>query len=83
VARLILDKGMRPDEVMRLERRGVDLQSGRVTIFQGKTNAARRKLKLSAQSLMIVERRMQENPTSRWLFPSPKRPGEPLTKLNG
>ena len=46
--------------MMHIERSGVDLQSGRVAIYEGKTKAARRKLKLTPESLMIVERRMRD-----------------------
>lgn len=88
VARLILEQGCRPDEVMRLERSAVDLERGRITVAwarrgkrEGKTSAARRTLKLTPAARAIVERRMLL--AGRWLFPSPKRPGEPLTKLNG
>ena len=82
VARLILDQGMRPDEVYSLERRGVDLTDGRVTIFAGKTKAARRRLKLTPECLQIVKRRYSQHEGSRWLFPSPKRSGRHLSKLN-
>jgi integrase len=84
-ARLILEQGLRPEEAMRLERRGVDLERGRIRIFEGKTRAARRTLKLTPASLEIVARRMWES-DSPWLFPSPKtktRAGQPITKLNG
>jgi integrase len=85
VARLILEQGLRPEEAMHLERRGVDLERRRIRIFQGKTKAARRALKLTPAALEIVSRRMWES-DSPWLFPSPKtetRAGQPITKLNG
>lgn len=82
IARLILDQGMRPDEAYSLERRGVDLENGRVTIFTGKTKAAKRRLKLTPEARMIVERRHAESQGGRWLFPSPKIAGTHLTKLN-
>ena len=37
IARLILEQDLRPEEAMRLERRGVDLERGRIRIFEGKT----------------------------------------------
>jgi integrase len=82
VARLMLDQGMRPDEVCSLERRGVDLKRGRVQIFTGKTKAAKRTLKLSPAGLMIIERRYQQSEGSRWLFPSTKKAGDHIGKLN-
>ncbi len=78
VARLILEQGMRPEEVMRLERANFD--GTHVTIAHGKTPAARRRLKLTAQSRMILERRAAAT-KGRWLFPG-KLAGCPLTKLN-
>jgi site-specific recombinase XerD len=82
VARLMLDQGMRPDEVYSLERRGVDLKLGRVSIFEGKTKAARRTLKLTAASRMIVERRYRDTEGSKWLFPSRRLAGDHIQKLN-
>src|SRR5215469_17256473 len=85
IARLILEQDLRPEEAMRLERQGVDLERGRIRIFQGKTKAARRTLKLTPAALEIVSRRMWEA-DSPWLFPSPKTKtcaGQPITKLNG
>jgi len=84
IARLILEQDLRPEEAMRLERRGVDLERGRIRIFEGKTKAARRTLKLTKTGREIITRRMWES-TSRWLFPSPKvetRSDQPITKLN-
>jgi integrase len=82
VGRLILDQGMRPDEVYSLECRGVDLDLGRIRIFQGKSAAARRFLTLTTESRMIIERRYRDADGSKWLFPSPKLYGAHLTKLN-
>jgi integrase len=82
VARLMLEQGMRPDEVMTLERRGVDLERGRITIFVGKTKAARRTLKLTGASRLIIERRMKLE-GSKWVFPSPKKLGMPIQRLLG
>ena len=80
LARLIRNQGMRPEEVFALEKSHVDLEGGRVQVAQGKTKAARRVLKLTASSLEIVKARMAGS--SRWLFPSPKRPGQHVVKLN-
>lgn len=82
VGRLILDQGMRPDEVMRIEKSAVDLVNGKISVLRGKTKAARRTLYLMPLSRMIVEQRMQERLDSKWLFPSPRKAGQPLTKLN-
>lgn len=82
VARLILDQGMRPDEVYSLECRGFDAVRGRVSVFVGKTKAARRTLRLTPECRLILERRVRESDGGKWLFPSPRKAGWHLTKLN-
>lgn len=82
VARLILDQGMRPDEAYSLERAACDAEGGFVAILQGKSRAAKRVLKLTPECAMIIERRYRESAGSKWLFPSPRRAGEHITKLN-
>lgn len=82
VARLILDQGPRPDEVYSLERAACDTEGGRIAILAGKSRAAKRVLKLTPECAMIVERRYRESAGSKWLFPSPRRAGHHITKLN-
>jgi integrase len=65
-ARLILATGMRPEEVLRLCREDVDLAAGTVFVKGGKTAAARRLLRLSPDSLLILRYRMMG---PRHLFP--------------
>jgi integrase len=83
VARLMLDQGCRPEEVMSLERAACS--PTHIKILRGKTKAAKRTLKLTAQARIIVERRLSESEGSRWLFPTPKRSrgDRHITKLNG
>jgi integrase len=81
VAYLILLQGMRPDEVVTLRKTDVDWDSGTLTIARGKTKAAKRTLTLTTDSKTILGRRMASH--GPWVFPSPKRPGQPITKLNG
>lgn len=69
-ARLMVLQGMRPTEVLTLQRRHVDLDAGTVRIEQGKTPAARRVVYLRGESLDIVRRRMESKQESKWLFPS-------------
>lgn len=89
LARLMLLQGLRPEEVLRLERADVDLAQNRLTVrrarrgqhIEGKSPAAARALRMAPETRLIVERRLAGN--SPWLFPSPVRPGAHLTKLNG
>jgi integrase len=80
VGRLMLNQGCRPEEVMRLAVADWD-GSDHIVIRKGKTKAARRTLKLTAESRMILERRSIENGGSKWFFPSPRRRGQHIISL--
>jgi integrase len=79
VARLILLQGMRPEEVMRIRKEDLNLETGTLKIQYGKTAAARRVLRLTQEARSLIASQISESP---WLFPSPKKPGKPITKLN-
>jgi integrase len=81
LARLILNQGMRPDEVACLRKEDVDLERGQVHIRKGKTPAARRALDLINDSRVILARRMGGG-CSPWIFPSKRKPGQHVTRLN-
>jgi integrase len=81
LAQLILNQGMRPDEVFNLRREDVDLERGQLSIRSGKSPAARRGLDLTSQSRLILSRRLEGK--SPWMFPSKRNPGMRLTRLNG
>jgi integrase len=80
VARLMLLQGLRPDEVISIAKSDVDFELGVMHVPRGKTRAARRRMKLTPESKSILARRMAT--VSVWMFPSPKRAGEHITKLN-
>ncbi len=85
LARLMRNQGMRPEEVVSLRKEDVDLERGQLHIQHGKSKAARRTLDLTAESRSILARRMEKNPRrkdSRWIFPSPTKPGEHIQRLN-
>ena len=85
MARLMRNQGMRPEEVVSLCKADVDLERGQLYIQRGKSKAARRTLDLTAESRAILARRMEKNPRrkdSRWIFPSPTKPGEHIQRLN-
>jgi integrase len=80
VGRLIINQGLRPEEVLSLRNTDVDWDKGTVTICKGKTSASRRTLKLTKESWQILVGRIKGD--SPWIFPSRKRPGQHITKLN-
>jgi integrase len=81
LGRLILNQGMRPDEVVCLRKLDVDLDRGQLRITSGKSPAARRTLDLTSESRAILARRMPG--ISKWIFPSSRNPGQHVVRLNG
>jgi integrase len=80
VARIILDQGMRPDEVMSLRVENVDFEKVMLTVVRGKSRAARRTLVMTPTVKSILAKRTAGR-FSGWVFDG-KKPGEHLTKLN-
>src|SRR5262245_65659415 len=58
IAVLMLDTGMRPDEIYRMRRENVNLAVGYVFNPYGKTKAARRKLTLSRRASDLLRLRL-------------------------
>lgn len=77
IARVILDTGMRPEEVFRIEIVNVDLLQRTVFNPFGKTAAAQRKLTMTEDVFSIMKERISE-PKSRYVFPSPDNPARPI-----
>jgi len=77
IARIILDTGMRPEEVFRIETANLDF--GQRTIFNpfGKTAAAKRKLTMTDDVWSILKKRavLSESP---YIFSSPDKPEKPI-----
>jgi len=71
--RLMIQQGCRPEELLELEKRNVDLMNRWVYVANGKTKAARRRLKLTTESTTILSSRLQSVP-GPFVFPSPKDP---------
>ena len=80
VAKLILLQGCRPDEILRLRPEHIDLERSIMRIERGKSRAARRTLKLRPDARGILAARLSK--PGKWVFRG-KKPGEPLTKVNG
>jgi integrase len=81
LGRLMLNQGCRPEEILALQISDIDLERFRMSIRDGKSKAARRKLRLTAESREICARRVREA-KSDWLFPG-RVPGTRAAKVNG
>lgn len=64
VATIILNQGMRPEEVVEIEKKNVDLIARTLRIPKGKTKAARRTVRLRDDSFTVLKRRIQEDEQS-------------------
>lgn len=80
---LMLETGMRPDEIRNLKASDVDLEKGYLEIRKGKTKAAQRRIPLTERAFGIFESRLR-NSESDYVFPSERSGNEdvPLVKLN-
>ena len=79
LGRLMLNQGCRPDELMSSRQPDVDLGHGVLYVRGGKTKAAKRALRLTAESRSILATRLDGG---TWVFKG-KKAGTHLTKLNG
>ena len=77
----MIQQGVRPDEAMSLAKADVNLKARKITIRKSKTNAGLRTLKLTTENWQILARRMLS--PGPWIFPSWRRKGQHITKLNG
>jgi integrase len=68
VATLILQTGMRPQEVFSIQKADVELVERYLFIPKGKTKYARRTIPLSDEALAVLRRRV-EDAEGDWLFP--------------
>jgi len=85
IATLMLETGMRPEEVCHIRRENVNLAKGFVLIPSGKTKAARRKLALSQRAYRVLQSRVDNvKIKGEWLFPgrSSGDMDKPLVKIN-
>jgi integrase len=87
VATLMLETGMRPEEVYRIQPQNVHLSDGYVFTPFGKTKAAKRRIKLTAAAKSILARRMEEckddkGQQGEYLFPHASDPKQPVPKVN-
>lgn len=81
VARLMLEHGCRPEEILASRKDSFDAGTRTLRILGGKTRAARRTVYLTDASVEILSRRVAYRPESPWLFPSDRHRGRHVTKL--
>ena len=62
LGRVMIQQGLRPDEVLHLSPADVDLAAGRATVRRSKTRAGQRTITLTAESRSILARRIAAMP---------------------
>ncbi len=89
IAVLMLETGMRPEEVYRITRANVHLPEGYMFNPQGKTKAAKRKIPLSGAAIEVLANRLPQSKkgsiadlASPYLFPHERDPHKPMLKVN-
>ena len=80
VAMLMLETGMRPEEVYRIRRENVQLEQGFLVIPYGKTKAARRRVPLTATARRVLGLRMASD--EGFLFPCETDSTRSVPKVN-
>lgn len=80
VGRVMLNQGMRPEEVIALAKADVDLARGELHVRHGKSTAAKRTLNMTSETRLILGRRMAGN--SIWIFPSKRNKDGHIGRLN-
>ena len=81
VATLMLETGMRPEEVYRIQPRNVHLAQSYLFNPFGKTKAAKRKIRLTAAAHSILSERLQKC-DGPYLFPHTLDPNRPVPKVS-
>jgi integrase len=81
VASLILETGMRPEEVFRIRPEDLHLDLGYLFNPYGKTKAAKRRIKLTTLAKSILERRAIAR-KGMYLFPHEDDPDRPVPRVN-
>ena len=82
VATLILETGMRPEEVYTARPENINLVKGYVQVPHGKTAAARRRLRLTVPAQEILARRISAMQDSPFIFPCESDATRSIPKVN-
>lgn len=80
IARLMLETGMRPEEVYRIKKENVFLEDGYLLNPFGKTKAAKRKIPLTDAAAEVLKRR-KDKIKGQYLFPG-RGTDSPIVKIN-
>jgi integrase len=81
IAVLMLETGMRPEEVYRIRRENVNIDGGYLFNPFGKTKAAKRKIRLTARATAVLRERLR-SATGPYLFPFDGDAAKPMPKVN-
>lgn len=81
VAMIMLQTGMRPEEVYRIEPKNVHLAKSYLFNPYGKTKAARRRINLTKAAQAILQGRLDQR-QGAYLFPHDSDPNRPVPKVN-
>ena len=82
IATLMLETGMRPEEVYRIQPENVNLAGGFLLIPFGKTKAARRRVPLTAMARNVLTQRKTGLEEAPFLFPCETDAARPIPKVN-
>lgn len=80
IATMMLEAGMRPEEVCRIRRENVHLEGGYLFNPFGKTKAARRKVPLTKKACVVLARRL-DKVKGDFVFPG-RATDQPIIKVN-
>lgn len=81
IAGIILETGMRPEEVYTLKGDAVNIDGAFLKVMSGKTPAARRRIELSAEAQRILSERVKKHKAG-YLFPHESKANKPVPKIN-
>ena len=76
----MINQGIRPEEATVLAKADIDWGLGLIHIRRGKSLASKRSLRMTSESRAILKSRMAGD--SAWIFPSSRKPGEPIGRIN-
>ena len=82
VATLIVETGMRPEEVYTIRRVNVDLGARWLQVPNGKTAAAKRRIKLTATAKGVLGGLLKKESDSAYVFPCETDSKRPIPKVN-
>lgn len=81
IATLMVETGMRPEEVFRIRRENVHLEQGYLFNPYGKTKAAKRKVPLSERASAVLAKRLADL-KGNYLFQGRGKADNPIVKVN-